>query len=67
MDELKPLSLTFGPGWRLGVLVSTGWMIGAAIERSSVMALLVIPALIGLWMFAILAIARWARSGMRTH
>jgi uncharacterized membrane protein YedE/YeeE len=67
MDELKPLSLTFGTGWRLGVLVSAGWMIGAAIERSSIMALLAMPALIGLWMFAILAIARWARRDMRTH
>jgi hypothetical protein len=61
VDELKPLSLSFGTGWRIGVLVSAVWMIGAAIEGSSIMALLATPALIVLWMLAILAIVRWSR------
>jgi hypothetical protein len=67
MEELKPLSVSFGTGWRFGVLISAVWMIGAAIEGSGIMALLAIPVLIVLWMFAILAIARWSGWDKRIH
>jgi hypothetical protein len=67
MDELKPPSLSFGTRWRFGVLISAGWMIGAAIDGSGTMALLAIPALVVLWMFAILAIVRWSRWDNRIH
>jgi hypothetical protein len=40
MEELKPLSVSFGTGWRFGNLISAVWMIGAAIEGSVIMALL---------------------------
>jgi hypothetical protein len=50
MDESK---LTFGAYWRIGVIVSIGWMTWAAVERSSIMALLVLPLLAVLWFCAV--------------
>ncbi len=50
MDESK---LTFGVYWRVGVIVSIGWMIWAAVERSSIMALLLLPLIAVLWFCAV--------------
>jgi hypothetical protein len=59
MEESK---LTFGAYWRAGVIVSIGWMIWAAVQRSSMLALLILPLLAVLWLFAIEVIDHWLRN-----
>jgi hypothetical protein len=59
MDESK---LTFGAYWRAGVIVSIGWLIWAAMQRSSMLALLLLPLLAVLWFFAIEVMDRWQRN-----
>jgi hypothetical protein len=57
--------LTFSAAWRLGVLGVVGWMIWALAQGSSGLAILAVPLLIGLWIYAIVVIDRWAQAGGR--
>ena len=60
MNELK---LTFGNPWRVGVLALVGWMAFAAVEKSSELALLALPLLVGLWICVVVVFDRWMRNG----
>jgi hypothetical protein len=59
MDELKALHLTAGDWWRLGVVVFVFWLVTAALEGSSMFALVAVPLLVGFWVYAILVIDHW--------
>jgi hypothetical protein len=60
MDESN---LTFGVPWRVGVLATAGWLTLSVAEGSSTLALLAIPLLIGLWIWAVVIFDRWTRTG----
>jgi hypothetical protein len=59
MDESN---LTFGVPWRLGVLATAGWLALSVAEGSSTLALLAIPLLIGLWIWAVVIFDGWRRT-----
>ena len=63
MDEMNALKLTLRAWWRVGVLASVVWAIGAAFAGSSTLALIAVPLLVWLWAYAIFAVDRWVRRG----
>jgi hypothetical protein len=63
MDEMKALNVPLGVWWRAGVLASIGWAISAAINGRNALALVAVPLLVWLWVYAILAVDRWVRKG----
>jgi hypothetical protein len=48
-----------GARWRLGVLALACWALYAVVEGSSMLGLIAVPLLIGLWIYAAVVIDRW--------
>jgi hypothetical protein len=63
MDELSAWKLTLRAWWRVGVLASVAWAIGAAFAGGSVLSLVAAPLLVWIWVFAIFVVDRWVRRG----
>lgn len=63
MVDSKELKLTFGARLRLGALSISAGVISAIFEGSSTIAILAVPVLVGLWMYAIVAVDHWVRRG----
>jgi hypothetical protein len=62
MDESN---LTIGAWWRVGVLASSAWVTIAALTGSSILALIILPVIAELWVYAIVAVDRWQNSSNR--
>jgi hypothetical protein len=63
MDELNAWKLTLRAWWRVGVLASVVWAVGAAFAGSSMLSLVAAPLLVWMWVFAIFVVDRWVRKG----
>jgi hypothetical protein len=66
MDESKASNLTFGGLWRVGVVASFVWVMGAAFTGRSALALFGLPAILGLWIYAFITLDRWVSGQQRT-
>jgi hypothetical protein len=63
MDQLNPLHLSVRAWLLLGALAYVAWVFNAIVEGSTVLAIVVGPILVCLWVAGVLLIDRWARKG----
>jgi hypothetical protein len=64
MDELKAWKLTPTQSWLLSVLGFVIWTVGAALDGASAFAILIVPPILAVWAWVVLAVDRWVRSGV---
>jgi hypothetical protein len=64
MDELKAWKLTPTQSWLLSVLGFVIWTVGAALGGASAFAILIVPPILAVWAWVVLAVDRWVRSGV---
>jgi hypothetical protein len=59
LHELRPLKVTFGVLWRVGVLGSFIWVIGDALDGGGLLDLIAVPLLVIAWAWSIVILDRW--------
>jgi hypothetical protein len=66
MDELNASDLTLGAWGPVGVFASGAWVVIAPFSGRSVVATVVLPMIMGLWIYSIVIVDRWVRKRQRT-
>jgi hypothetical protein len=66
MDELNASDLTLGAWGPVGVFASGVWVVIAPFSGRSVVATVVLPMIMGLWIYSIVIVDRWVRKRQRT-
>jgi hypothetical protein len=61
MDQLNPMHLSARAWLLLGALAYVAWVLNAVVEGSTMLAIIVGPVLVCLWVAGVLLIDRWAR------
>lgn len=64
MDELKAWKPTPAQSWLLIFFGFVIWTLGAALDGASALAIILVPPVLALWAWVVLAVDRWVRNGI---
>ena len=57
-------NLASGTLWRAGILASIAWAIGGALDGGTLSELLAVPLIVAAWIFIVVFLDRWVRTGV---
>ena len=63
LSEQRTSDFAFGALWRVGAVVSLIWVIVEGLGGAGLQALVVVPLLVGVWLWVIFALDSWVTRG----